>query len=108
MIAPGFAMAELSVLQATRAGYRRSTTVFVGGITGIGACVVYPLLLALEVDGAPAASLAAAFGPLIGVACWGLREFVTLDRRRLAADIAAASNAWPGRSSPRCSWSSWR
>jgi hypothetical protein len=40
--------------------------------------------------------LASSMGPLLGVASWGLREFLTLDRRTLAADLAAASNALAG------------
>ena len=35
-------------------------------------------------------------GPLLGVASWGLREFLNLDKRRPAADLGALSNALAG------------
>lgn len=40
--------------------------------------------------------LASSMGPLLGCASWGLREFLTLHRRALAADLAVASNALAG------------
>jgi hypothetical protein len=40
--------------------------------------------------------LASSMGPLLGVASWGLREFLTLHRRTLAADLGAAANALAG------------
>ena len=43
-----------------------------------------------------AIALAAAMGPLLGIASWGGRTFLQLDRPRPSADLAALSNALAG------------
>jgi hypothetical protein len=80
----------------TSAGAYQTQAVAVGAVAGLATCIVYPLLIAVPLPDVAAVLLAAAMGPLLGVACWGLREFLTLHRRRLAADLAAASNAIAG------------
>ncbi len=77
-------------------GYNQVEGVWLGVGAGLATCVVYPLLLAFETPSILTVVLAAAMGPLLGAACWGLREFLTLDQRRLTSDLAAASNALAG------------
>jgi hypothetical protein len=67
-----------------------------GAAAGLATCVVYPLLIFLPLPTVPTVVLASSMGPLLGVASWGFREFLNLDRRHRAADVAAASNALAG------------
>jgi hypothetical protein len=67
-----------------------------GAIAGIGTCVVYPLIVFSPVPDRARVVLAALMGPLLGVASWGLRQFLLLHRRSAAADIGAVSNALAG------------
>jgi hypothetical protein len=77
--------------------YDRIGVVITGIVAGFGACLVYPLLAVMPHSWSTAAAvLGASFGPLLGAAAWGLREFVTLDRRRPSADLAAFSLALAG------------
>jgi hypothetical protein len=83
------------------APYDPSHTVLVGAVAGLATCVVYPLIIAVPAifDSPPErliTLLAAAMGPLLGIASWGAREFLTLHRRRLASDLGALSNALAG------------
>jgi hypothetical protein len=67
-----------------------------GAIAGLGTCVVYPLIIFVSLPTVVTAVLAASMGPLLGIASWGLREFIHADRPRTAASLAAASNALAG------------
>jgi hypothetical protein len=74
----------------------RSRIILVGALCGLAACAVYPILIFSDLPDAAAAALASAMGPLLGVASVGLREFLTVHRRTVAADLGAASNALAG------------
>ena len=77
--------------------YDRVGAVTMGIVAGFGACIAYPLLAATPHSWSTAAAVfAASFGPLLGATAWGFREFVTLDRRRLSADLGAVSYALAG------------
>jgi hypothetical protein len=76
--------------------YDPRPAVRVGIGAGFATCLVYASLVAVDLPDAPAVVLAAAMGPLLGAASWGLREFLSLHRRQLASDLAAASNAIAG------------
>jgi hypothetical protein len=78
------------------ANYSRARSVFIGAIAGVATCATYPALVVAPLPLELAAVLGAAFGPLLGAASWGLREFFTLWRRTLASDLAAAVNAIAG------------
>jgi len=71
-------------------------TVRVGVAAGFATCVVYAVLVAAPLPDSPAVFLAASMGPLLGAASWGLREFLSIHRRSLSSDLAAASNAIAG------------
>lgn len=70
----------------------------VGAIAGLATCVIYPAIIFVPWQGEPvvAVVLAAAMGPFLGVASWGMRTFLKLDRPRPSADLAALSNALAG------------
>lgn len=67
-----------------------------GAVAGLATCVVYPIMIFVPLPTLPTVVLAASMGPLLGVASWGLREFLNLEKRRPAADVAAISNAIAG------------
>jgi hypothetical protein len=67
-----------------------------GAAAGLATCAVYPLLIFAPLPPVPTVVLASSMGPLLGVASWGLREFLNLDRRRGIADAAAIANAIAG------------
>jgi hypothetical protein len=76
--------------------YDRVAVIRWGAAAGLATCAVYPLLILVPLPALPTVLLASSMGPLLGVASWGLREFVNLERRRVAADVAAAANAIAG------------
>lgn len=67
-----------------------------GGIAGLATCAVYPVLVFAPLPRLASVVLASAMGPLLGAASFGLRTFLSLDRRRTSADLAAAANALAG------------
>jgi hypothetical protein len=67
-----------------------------GALAGLGTCVVYPLVAFSSLPDRAKVVLAALMGPLLGAASWGLRQFLVLDRRSVAADLGALSNALAG------------
>jgi hypothetical protein len=77
-------------------GYNRAQAVFVGALTGAATVAVYTMISLDPGKGMIAVVLSTAMGPLLLIASWGLREFVTLDRRRLTADLGAAANGLAG------------
>ncbi len=67
-----------------------------GAIAGLATCIVYPLVAFSPLPGDSRVVLAATMGPLLGIASWGLRQFLILDRPSAAADLGAVSNALAG------------
>jgi hypothetical protein len=67
-----------------------------GAMAGLATCVVYPLILLGPLPDRATVVLAALMGPLLGVASWGLRQFLVLDRPRASADLGALGNALAG------------
>ena len=67
-----------------------------GAIAGLGTCVVYPLVAFSPLPDPAKVVLAALMGPLLGVASWGLRQFLVLHRPTVAADVGALGNALAG------------
>jgi hypothetical protein len=78
------------------AEYDPVRTVLVGAVAGLATCVVYPVLIASSPPRFLAVVLAAGMGPLLGIASWGLREFLNLHKPRLSADLGAFSNGLAG------------
>lgn len=67
-----------------------------GALAGLATCIVYPLLIFVPLPTLATVVLASSMGPLLGVASWGFRELLNLDRRRPAADVGALANALGG------------
>jgi hypothetical protein len=67
-----------------------------GAIAGLATCVVYPLVAFSPLPLRVKVILGALMGPLLGIASWGLRQFLILDRPTAAADLGAVSNALAG------------
>ena len=76
--------------------YGRSRNIYVGVAAGLATCFVYPLLIAVSLPRPLTVVLSCSIGPLLGIACWGLREFLNLSGRKVTADLGAASNAMAG------------
>jgi hypothetical protein len=76
--------------------YNRMAVIRWGAAAGLATCAVYPLLILVPLPTLPTVLLASSMGPLLGVASWGFREFLNLERRRVAADVAAIANAIAG------------
>jgi hypothetical protein len=70
--------------------------VLLGAIAGLGTCAVYPRVAFSPLPDRARIVLAVLMGPLLGVASWGLRQFLILDRPSVAADVGALSNALAG------------
>lgn len=68
----------------------------VGAIAGIVACVVYPLMIALDMPTLPTVVCAAAFGPLLSVASVGIYHLLKLHQKTVSAQIAAGANIIAG------------
>lgn len=77
-------------------GRRLIRPVRVGIVAGLVACSTYAALVSLPLATRPAAALAAAFGPSIAIASFGLHRFLTLERRALSADLALAGDVVAG------------
>jgi len=73
-------------------------TVVVGAFAGLATCIVYPAIIFIPWEGRMLGGivLAAVMGPLLGIASWGGRTFLQLDRPRPSADLAALGNALGG------------
>jgi hypothetical protein len=61
----------------------------VGVVTGILTFIVYPLIIVVPMPEAITVALAAAFGPLLSVACLGLYFFISAYRNTVSLQIAA-------------------
>jgi hypothetical protein len=68
----------------------------VGIVTGFLACTVYPLLIAVPMPTQLTVLLAAAFGPLLGVASIGLYRFISVHRKTVSLQIATISTIIAG------------
>jgi hypothetical protein len=60
----------------------------VGIVAGFLACAIYPLLIAVPLPMVLTVALAAAFGPLLSVACLGLYHFIAASRKTVSLQIA--------------------
>jgi hypothetical protein len=60
----------------------------VGVVAGFLACTVYPVLIAVPMPMTMTVLLAAAFGPLLGVATLGLYHFIGTHRKTVSLQIA--------------------
>jgi len=68
----------------------------VGIVSGFLACIVYPLLIAVPMPKTVTVLLAAAFGPLLSVACLGLYHFISVHRKTVSLQIATVSTIIAG------------
>jgi hypothetical protein len=66
----------------------RITWTKVGIVAGFLACTIYPLLIAVAMPVILTVALAAAFGPLLSVACLGLYHFIAAYRKTASLQIA--------------------
>jgi hypothetical protein len=73
----------------------RVRAILVGAIAGLATCVAYPLVQ-VPLPRLATVILACNIGPLLGVASWGLREFLDLHRRSFVNALAASSNGLAG------------
>lgn len=60
----------------------------VGIFAGFLACAIYPLLIAVPMPMVVTVSLAAAFGPLLSVACLGLYHFIGTFQKTVSLQVA--------------------
>jgi hypothetical protein len=76
--------------------YDQIAVIRTGAVAGLCTCIVYPLMIFAPLPTLGAVVLASSMGPLLGLASWGLREFINLDRPRPAATVGAISNTLAG------------
>jgi len=76
--------------------YDQIAVIRTGAVAGLCTCIVYPLMIFARLPTLGAVVLASSMGPLLGLASWGLREFINLDRPRPAATLGAISNTLAG------------
>jgi hypothetical protein len=76
--------------------YDQIAVIRIGAVAGLCTCIVYPLMIFAPLPTLGAVVLASSMGPLLGLASWGLREFINLDRPRPAATLGAISNTLAG------------
>jgi hypothetical protein len=72
------------------------TWIKLGAIAGIIACVIYPLMAAIEMPQLLTVACAAAFGPLISLASVGLYHLLKVHQKTVTAQIAAGANIIAG------------
>lgn len=72
------------------------TWIRTGAIAGILACVIYPLMIAVEMPRLLTVACAAAFGPLLSLASVGIYHVLRLHRKTVTAQVAAGSNIIAG------------
>ncbi len=68
----------------------------VGAVSGVATCVVYPSLIFIPLPDRVGAALAAAWGPLLGIASLGLCKLLQIDRRSMSAQLGAVFNIAAG------------
>jgi hypothetical protein len=67
-----------------------------GALTGIIACIIYPLMIAVEMPKQLTVACAAAFGPLLSLASVGLYHLLKLHQKTVTAQIATGANIIAG------------
>lgn len=67
-----------------------------GAVAGFLTCLAYPIVAFVPLPVPVGATIAAAFGPMLGLASWGLRSMLHSRRDGALADLAFASNALAG------------
>ncbi len=72
------------------------TWIKLGAFAGILACVIYPLMIAVEMPRLLTVACAAAFGPLLSLASVGLYHLLKLHQKTVTAQIAAGANIIAG------------
>ncbi len=72
------------------------TWIKLSAVAGIIACVIYPLMIAVEMPRLLTVACAAAFGPLLSVASVGLYHLLKLHQKTVTAQIAAGANIIAG------------
>lgn len=72
------------------------TWIKLGAIAGIIACVIYPLMIAVEMPTQLTVVCAAAFGPLLSLASVGIYHLLKLHQKTVTASIAAGANIIAG------------
>lgn len=72
------------------------TWIKLGAIIGILACIIYPLMIAVEMPQQLNVVCAAAFGPLLSLASVGIYHLLKLHEKTVSAQIAAAANIIAG------------
>jgi hypothetical protein len=72
------------------------TWIKLGAIAGIVACVIYPLMVAVEMPRLLTVACAAAFGPLLSLASFGLYHLLKIHAKTVSAQIAAGANIIAG------------
>ena len=72
------------------------TTVRVGIIAGFFTCLSYPLFVFAPLPKLALITLAAGFGPALGVACFGLSRLLDLDTPRTSSHLGALLNGLAG------------
>lgn len=77
-------------------GNARLTAIQFGIFAGLMTVVLYPLLLFAPLPDLATTIAAAMLGPMFVFGSWGLRVFLTLDKRTTAGDLAMLCNALAG------------
>ena len=72
------------------------TWIKLGALAGIIACVIYPLMIAVEMPRLLTVACAAAFGPLLSLASVGLYHLLKLHQKTVTTQIAAGANIIAG------------
>jgi hypothetical protein len=67
-----------------------------GAIAGIITCVIYPLMIAVEMPRLLTVACAAAFGPLLSLASVGLYHLLKIHAKTVSVQIAAVANIIAG------------
>jgi hypothetical protein len=70
--------------------------IYFGIVAGLWACMAYPVMLLFPLPQAITATLAASFGPALGLASVGLWRMLRLHRQSVTASAAAGLNAIGG------------
>ena len=72
------------------------TWIKVGAVAGIITCVIYPLMIAVEMPRLLTVACAAAFGPLLSLASVGFYHLLRLHLKTVTAQIATGANVIAG------------
>lgn len=67
-----------------------------GIVAGFFACLAYPLVVFVPLPKLATTTLAACFGPALGVACFGLRRLLDLETPQVSSALGSLLNALAG------------